>query len=72
MTVALRINFCYSTSIHLLLYYICSLFYNWDDTIVQIMYLYCLDTTCRYYFCTPWRCNANGETFDINIMGIFG
>ena len=61
VTVALRINFCYNTSIHLLLYYICSLFYYWDNTIVQIMYLYCLDSTCRYYFCTPWRCNANCE-----------
>ena len=25
------------------------------------MYLYCSDTTSRYHFCTPWRCNANGE-----------
>ena len=25
------------------------------------MYLYCSYTTCRYHFCTPWRCNANGE-----------
>ena len=20
------------------------------------------DTTCRYHFCRPWRCNANGES----------
>ena len=54
MTVALGINFCCSTSIHPLLYYICSLLYYWDDTIAQIMYLYCSDTTCRYHFCnTP-------------------
>ena len=61
VTVALGINFCCSTSIDLLLYYICSLLYYWDDTIAQIMYLYCSDTTCRYYFCTPWKCNANSE-----------
>ena len=61
VTVALGINFCCSTSIDLPLYYICSLLYYWDDTIVQIMYLYCSDTTSRYHFCTPWRCNANGE-----------
>ena len=59
--VALGINFCYSTSIDLPLYYIWSLLYYWDDTIVQIMYLYCLDTMSRYYFCILWRCNANGE-----------
>ena len=61
MTIALGINFCYSTSIDLPLYYICSLLYYWDDTIVQIMYLYYSDTTCKYHFCTPWRCNANSE-----------
>ena len=61
VTVALGINFCCSTSIDLLLYYICSLLYYWDDTIAQIMYLYCSDTTCRYYFCTPWKCNVNSE-----------
>ena len=61
VTVALGINFCCSTSIDVPLYYICSLLYYWDDTIAQIMYLYCSDTTCRYQFCTPWRCNANGE-----------
>ena len=51
MTVALGINFCCTTDIHLLLYYICSILYYWDDTIAQIMYLYCSDTTCRYHFC---------------------
>ena len=61
VTVALGINFCWSTSIDLLLYYICSLLYYWNDTIAQIIYLYCSDTTSRYHFCTPWRCNANGE-----------
>ena len=61
MTVALGINFCCSTSIHIPLYYICSLLYYWDNTVAQIMYLYCSDTTCSYHFCTPWRCNANGE-----------
>ena len=59
--VALGINFCCSTSIDLPLYYICSLLYYWDDTTAQIMYLYYSDTTCRYHFCTPWRCNANSE-----------
>ena len=61
VTVALGINFCCSTSIHLPLYYVSSLLYYWDNIIAQIMYLYCSDTTCRYHFCTPWRCNANGE-----------
>ena len=61
MTVALEINFCCSTSIDVSLYYICSLLYYWEDTIAQIMYLYCSYTTCRYHFCTPWRCNANSE-----------
>ena len=61
VTVALGINFCCSTNIDLSLYYICSLLYYWDDTIVQIMYLFCSDITSRYHFCTPWRCNANGE-----------
>jgi len=59
--VDLGINFCCSTSIDLPLYYICSLLYYWDDTIAQIMYFYYSDTTNRYHFCTPWRCNANGE-----------
>ena len=59
--VALGINFCCSTNIDLPLYYICSLLYYCDDTIAQIMYLYYSDTTCRYYFCAPWRCNANSE-----------
>ena len=59
--VDLGINFCCSISIDLSMYYICTLLYYWDDTIAQIMYLYCSDTTNRYHFCTPWRCNANGE-----------
>ena len=53
--VDLGINCCCSTSIDIPLYYICSLLYYWDDTIAQIMYLYCLDTTCRYHFCTLLR-----------------
>ena len=61
VTVALGINFCCNTSIDLPLYYIYSLLYYWDDTVAQIMYLYCLDTMCRYHFCTPWRCKANSE-----------
>ena len=76
VTVALGIKFCCSTSIHLPLYYICSFLYYWDDTIAQIMYLYCSDTTCRYHFCThggvmPMMRDWCG-CFDINIMGIFG
>ena len=59
--VDLGINFCCSTSIDLPLYYICSLLYYWDDTIAQIIYLYCSDTTNRYHFCMPLRYNANGE-----------
>ena len=39
----------------------CSLLYYWDNTIAQVMYVYYSDTTCRYHFCAPWRCNANGE-----------
>ena len=59
--VDLGINFCCSISIDLPMYYTCTLLYYCDDTIVQIMYLYYSDTTNRYHFCTPWRCNANGE-----------
>ena len=73
VTVALGINFCCSTSIDISLYYICSLLYYWEDTIAQIMYLYCSYTTCRYHFCTPWRCNAKHLNdwcgcFYLNIM----
>ena len=76
VTLALGINFCCSTSIDVQLFYICSLFYYWENTIAQIMYLYCSDTTCRYHFCTPWRCNAKHLNnwygcFYLNIMGIF-
>ena len=76
VTVALGINFCCSTSIDVPLYYICSLLYYWEDTIAQIMYLYCSNTTCRYHFCTPWRCNAKHLNdwcgcFYLNIMSIF-
>ena len=59
--VDLGINFYCNISIHLPMHYICTFLYYWDDTIAQIMYLYCSDTTNRYHFCTPWRCNANGE-----------
>ena len=43
-------------------YRMCSLLYCWNNTIAQVMYVYCSDTTCRYHFCTLWRCNANGES----------
>ena len=59
--VYLGINCCCSISIDLPMYYICTLLYYWNDTIAQIMYLYYSDITNRYHFCTPWRCNANGE-----------
>ena len=59
--VDLGINLCCSINIDLSMYYICTLLYYWDDIIAQIMYLYCSDTTNRYHFCMPLRCNANGE-----------
>ena len=51
VTVALGVNFCYSTNIDVPVYYICSLLYCWEDIIAQIMYLYYSDTICRYHFC---------------------
>ena len=69
-------NFCCFTNIDLSLYYICSLLYYWDDTITQIMYVYCSDTTNMYHFCTPWRCNdfrlfkIDVAVLTLNIMGI--